>query len=914
MRFTGDTIVSSSSFIVSSNSLTNCTASSSTLSTSSPATSTSNGANAYGGGISLGLGAYSYAPNDNVFTGDTIVSSSSYVNIKNSSCFFCISKSLSGVSKQALSLGGALSIVYDSYIYPKQMYDSRIYPKQNTEISNTPLPLFQFSHLYVAECNFSQSSSFSMASSCSPGANNAAGGAVFVSAFNADLKISSSVFSDSSVNNDCTAPTSETYSLGGGLSIFRAGNVVVNKTNIMRCFARGVRQANNVFVSGGGVYIESSTSVTLESSVIAACGVQDAFAVGVLACGGGALGTRDVPAVRISNCMFLSNLDSCLAGVIFLQQLNLESTLTVDITNKSVLSTDPSISVALPVLNISCGLTCSFEQQKRFRLNVMDSTIRAHNQDQQSQSAAVLSLPRMLRLSAENSFVNCSFTGIDNIAVLVMRSPADGSVSVFCAPCSRPFTIAMTSGSMNLNNFSSFELQTTSADSCRTLNVMSQNANVTSVSENQCPFGFSFCSTIANVAVGFWANFSSDGSIGDAVRCPPNYCGCRNLPGYSQLICQLFPPFAVQFQPDDALCNGNRTGVLCGGCKLNYTQSLNGFSCVYNDICSQTMPWIWTITVLGFIIYSIYIVITSSNANNGLIMCVMFYGQLSSFASTPPEFNAAAQSSSWFSTVTQFGSIMSLYDDSCYGLNMGAYEAVAAQLCGPAIVVVVSLLLTAAAKRLQPRCAHFLQERKIDIQISFGATMVNVLLLLYSSVSSVVFQLITCQKVGPQNVVFIDGRYLCEGPVFSSLVFVAALLSIIPAVFWALLRFDKIPEAAKSAVCSPYTDSEYYWGALSLLVRFVMTAVFAAAREFPSITALALLICSQFMFGLLIMLRPYAEQRTYYMDVFCHACLIIQFALQSIVRASESLGFTVAASNSFRPTLVLAARSSDVLR
>jgi hypothetical protein len=133
-------------------------------------------------------------------------------------------------------------------------------------------------------------------------------------------------------------------------------------------------------------------------------------------------------------------------------------------------------------------------------------------------------------------------------------------------------------------------------------------------------------------------------------------------------------------------------------------------------------------------------------------------------------------------------------------------------------------------------------------------------------------------------------------------------------VFWALLRFDKIPKAAKSAVISPYTDAEYYWGALSLLVRFVMTVVFATAREFPSITALALLICSLCMLVLLIMLRPYAEQRTYYMDVFCYACLVIQFALQSIVRASESLGVAVADTNSFRPTLVLAARISDVLR
>ena len=101
---------------------------------------------------------------------------------------------------------------------------------------------------------------------------------------------------------------------------------------------------------------------------------------------------------------------------------------------------------------------------------------------------------------------------------------------------------------------------------------------------------------------------------------------------------------------------------------------------------------------------------------------------------------------------------------------------------------------------------------------------------------------------------------------------------------------------------------------MSLFFRFVMTVVFATVRTLPSITALALLMCSVFMFGLLIMLRPYAKQRTFYMDVFCNTCLIVQFSLQVLVRVSESLGVAVATTNSFRPTLLNAARASEILR
>jgi hypothetical protein len=247
-------------------------------------------------------------------------------------------------------------------------------------------------------------------------------------------------------------------------------------------------------------------------------------------------------------------------------------------------------------------------------------------------------------------------------------------------------------------------------------------------------------------------------------------------------------------------------------------------------------------------------------------------------------------------------------------LDMGAYEATAAQLCGPAIVLSATLLLTAAAKRLLLRLANFLQKHNFDVEVSFGATMINVLLLLFSSVSSVIFQLITCQEVGDENVVFIDGTKKCDGHLHNGLIAVAVLLSVIPVAFWALLKFNVIPASLKAIVCSAYSNSRYYWGAVALLFRFLMTVTFSTSRQFPSITALALLICTVFMLVLLIMLRPYVEQRTYYMDIFCYICLIVQFALQVLVRASESLGFAVDVANSFRPVLLGAARASNALR
>ena len=124
---------------------------------------------------------------------------------------------------------------------------------------------------------------------------------MFVSVGSADVAISFSVVSYSRVQTGCAAPLSQTHSLGGGVSIFRAGDVVLDATNVSFCRASGVRNANNVLVGGGGIFVQDAESVILESSFVSACSVDDAFSVRVLPCGGGAIGITNVTAVRISN-------------------------------------------------------------------------------------------------------------------------------------------------------------------------------------------------------------------------------------------------------------------------------------------------------------------------------------------------------------------------------------------------------------------------------------------------------------------------------------------------------------------------------------------------------------------------------------------------------------------------------------
>ena len=140
------------------------------------------------------------------------------------------------------------------------------------------------------------------------------------------------------------------------------------------------------------------------------------------------------------------------------------------------------------------------------------------------------------------------------------------------------------------------------------------------------------------------------------------------------------------------------------------------------------------------------------------------------------------------------------------------------------------------------------------------------------------------------------------------------MLSLVPLLIWAGLKFNRIPAHVRVVLCSPYTDAAYYWVALALLFRFVVSVLSATVRQFPSLTAMVLTMCSVCMLLLLQSTRPYVEQRTYYMDFFCYFCLIVQFVLQSLAGASESLGLSLNQNSRFFDTVRDASAASATVQ
>ena len=323
--------------------------------------------------------------------------------------------------------------------------------------------------------------------------------------------------------------------------------------------------------------------------------------------------------------------------------------------------------------------------------------------------------------------------------------------------------------------------------------------------------------------------------------------------------------------------------MLCGGCPSNFTQSLDDRTCISNERCSKSLWWVWTLSILGFVAYSLHIVLSCRKLADGAFSCLVFYFQVSSFAENVGESDALDSILEYF----QARSVAALYEDACYAPSMSAYNATALKLIGPLFVLVFAVAWTWAIQKFQP----WLRQRHFDISVTYSGSITAAVLFVFSNVSNVVFTLVECSSyTGPDAVVFIDGTVPCKDDKWTALVFVAALMFLFPAAFAATIHLKRLPQNARDTVCGKFTEPMFYWGAVALIFRLLISATQFLRVDFPNLLAFVRSLLSTGVLVLLVNLRPYIHDRTFWVDVTCYLCLIAQFGLQVFDADREFLG------------------------
>jgi hypothetical protein len=308
---------------------------------------------------------------------------------------------------------------------------------------------------------------------------------------------------------------------------------------------------------------------------------------------------------------------------------------------------------------------------------------------------------------------------------------------------------------------------------------------------------------------------------------------------------------------------------------------MDGKSCISNEECTKHLWWVWTLSILGFAAFSLCIVLSCRKRAGGAVACLLFYFQMSSFADDAGE--------SYAITILDYAQIRSLfavYEGACYAPNMSAYSATASKLVGPLFVLLFAVVWTWIIRKFQPQ----LQQRDVDISASYSGTLAVTVLFVFSSVSSIVFSLVECSGYSSGDAVFIDGTVPCMDTKWKVLVFVAAVLFLVPVAFTVALHRDTLPQGAREAVCSKFTSPMSHWAAVTLSFRLLISVTQFFRVDYPNMMAFVRLILSISVLFLLVILRPYVHIRTHWVDVACYVCLIAQFGLQIIPATRQYLG------------------------
>jgi hypothetical protein len=703
------------------------------------------------------------------------------------------------------------------------------------------------------------------------GAANGGGGAIYAfSVALSSFRVTQCMFSSNSVAVRLADDSKVSFCFGGALAVedSRYSGSFVFTMSSCAFFNNSVKGAlsNRMAVQGGAVHVSRAARVSVTGTNFTNCSITGAIGSdsSSVISGGSSMVTTLTRNVSINQCVFDSSEGQDASGTstgLLILSAN-SSGAHVLVAGSTFVSSAVVFSVRC-VSNDHTGyvldlcVTPNIILKDSKMLQLASETLPDFN----ATGSRLMTLQNPQFISFQKTNMRCALPQFAAFKEQTGKSSSN-TMAYSCKPC-LPFHISLAATEVSLEKLSNAQL----VDRC-----------FPASNTSTCPFAVKDCTTFVNVSSGFWTNISELGWLEEARRCPRGYCGCaHSING----TCRLPPLISIDTQRD-TLCNGNRTGRLCGGCPVNFTQSMDGRSCISNAECAKNLWWVWTVTILAFAAFSLYIVVSCRKRADGALACLLFYFQMSSFADDTGELNTYT-----IFEYSQARSIVAMYEGACYAPDMSAYSATVFKLVGPLFVLLFAVAWTGIIRQLQPE----LQQRNVDFSATYSGTLAVTALFVFSSVSSVVFSLVECSGYsGGYAVVFIDGTVPCNDVKWQVLVFIAALLFIFPLAFAAALRFEKLSQSARDAVCSKFTGPMSYWAAVTLSFRLLISVTQFLRVDYPNMMAFVRLFLSIGVLFLLAHLRPYVHNRTLWVDVACYVCLIAQFGLQIITATRQYLG------------------------
>ena len=310
--------------------------------------------------------------------------------------------------------------------------------------------------------------------------------------------------------------------------------------------------------------------------------------------------------------------------------------------------------------------------------------------------------------------------------------------------------------------------------------------------------------------------------LGYATQCPTGYC--------KPLLT------TINVTQMDAICTGNRYGILCGQCIKDYSVVFGSSDCYR---CSNESLYIIGVYILVGIVYVLMLYALRFTIDMGTVSGLIFWLDIVSITQVPLPKHGYNHIIKWMNVFThslrfQVETPICLYDDLT-ALDKGAFL----------FALPVYLWLLVALIALLSRCSSFIANMAVGSSVQVLATLLHISLSELFIVS--VDTLIPAQVQIDTNtssilVWYIDGNVRYGENIFHIILLIVSLLTlflfVLPYIVCGLLScpvgwrcLSLYLRPFMDTLHGPYRDNVRHWFGLRLLVLTLMYTIYVILRD-----------------------------------------------------------------------------------
>ena len=296
----------------------------------------------------------------------------------------------------------------------------------------------------------------------------------------------------------------------------------------------------------------------------------------------------------------------------------------------------------------------------------------------------------------------------------------------------------------------------------------------------------------------------------------------------------------------DELCASNRSGILCGGCKTNFSRALGSSGC---KICSNNYGilsiialWMVTGVVLVYFLMCLNLTVSVGTINEFILYCNIIHTPYSTFFTSDTSSSFIRKLIAWPSLDQAF--------ELCLVDGLDTYAVIWLQFLFPLYLCTVAVILI-IVHHYSTKFSRFIGSNAIPV-------LATLILIIYAKLLYLIIQVFSFTTIlypdgykstvwlADGNIEFLRGKHI---PLFL-VTLILLFLSLTYTIMLLVIQVCRVARASTlkplfDAYTEPYKANHRYWTGLMLVIRVILFTVFSLNQsDNPTINLLAVTLVS----------------------------------------------------------------------